>query len=723
MEMDTRRAVFLGTVAVLLISSIVLMCVLIQADPDQPTKSTHPLILVSLDGFRADYLDRHITPTLQSIGNRGVKANYMKPSYPTLTFPNHYTIVTGLYPAAHGIIANSFYDPVYKEKFSMGTKDGKWWGGEPIWNTVTSQGKISATYFWPGSDANIGGIHPSYWYPYNGSIPYTDRVDKVIEWLTIPDPTKRPDLITLYFDHTGHGINLTHLSLQVNETVKIVDNMIKRLMKGLDDNYLTQDVNIIILADHGMAPAGQTRLIELNELVPNIHNRSFTYTGAFSRIEPTIKTKDEKMDILGSLACKRPQLRAYGKTELPVRFHFGDNRRIETIVLDLDDGWTTAIKSNWSLKGQHGYDNYYKKMNALFLATGPDFKEKTEITSFQNIELYNLMCHLVGVTPAPNNGTLGSLYHILAKPPPYPFVPPEKRPSTAVYPEDVNSKLNISGCPNDFKTPPKWFDALKISNTERNKLETFHLPWGIPQTGQLPAKILLLHHKDHVTGYSTALKMPLWTSYTLDNVPQGTIISKWTSDVRLNVATSPTCLSYDHLNDTNYKMTPLFPPQLSSNASLPGVPYLVSNAVPVKLPVPRDWLKLIRAKVPDWLAKRGPINFLSGPVFDDNADGFPDNFTEFTSPPSIPTHIFLIITQCKTRPSFDGCPQDDLRAISFIFPEVQSVNNCLNGTNYLLEFSAKVKDVELVTGLRFYPNLEFSNRISLVLKMIVDLWQ
>ncbi|XP_042219889.1 venom phosphodiesterase-like [Homarus americanus] len=282
--------------------------------------------------------------------------------------------------------------------------------------------------------------------PYNGSIPYTDRVDKVIEWLTIPDPTKRPDLITLYFDepdHTGHGFGPD--SKEVNETVKIVDNMIKRLMKGLDDNYLTQDVNIIILADHGMAPAGQTRLIELNELVPNIHNRSFTYTGAFSRIEPTIKTKDEKMDILGSLACKRPQLRAYGlackrpqlraygKTELPVRFHFGDNRRIETIVLDLDDGWTTAIKSNWSLKGQHGYDNYYKKMNALFLATGPDFKEKTEITSFQNIELYNLMCHLVGVTPAPNNGTLGSLYHILAKPPPYPFVPPSEELGSLIF--------------------------------------------------------------------------------------------------------------------------------------------------------------------------------------------------------------------------------------------------------------------------------------------------
>ncbi|XP_045626409.2 venom phosphodiesterase isoform X1 [Procambarus clarkii] len=689
--------------------------------------STHPLILVSLDGFHSDYISRGLTPTLVSLGARGVRAPYMKPSYPSKTFPNHYTIVTGLYPESHGILDNDFADPVFNATFSTGNTEsfqGRWWGGEPIWNTLTRQGKISATYFWPGSDVDIGGQHPTYWFPYDKDVPYPDRVDQVLEWVSLP-VEERPAWISLYYnmpDKVAHHFGPD--SKEVNDKLVILDQMLERLLNGLDIRGLRSCVNVVVLSDHGTAASDWiTSVIKLADYVPDIASTATVFTGAFSRIRPLNDSHEVKMAMMKELSCQRKEMRVYPREGLPTRFHFSNNRRIEDIVLDLDPGFVATISFPYTKNGHHGYDNYFHEMNALFVASGPDFKTKMEVEPFQNIELYNLMCYLTGVEPSANNGTLGSLYHILANPPPAPQLPTEYKPPTSVYPErDITPRLRMSGCPGDLHVPEPWLVSLKLNEEERNKTEMLHLPWGIPHSSPLPASLTLLHHQDHVTGYSQTLKMPLWSSFSLQEAPLKDLTSQWCSDVRLTTTTTPTCGAYAHLAARNISMYPLFPPGFSWNASLPRLPFLVSNAVPASKQLIYRWEALLQELVPAWLALYGPLNLVLGPVFDNNADSLPDDFHNFTIP-EVPSHLFSVVTRCKTKvTSLDLCSPSDLDAAAFIIPMVEFISNCQSNADYLAEFSAKVHDVELVTGLTFFPDLDFQTRTSLVLRMIPRLW-
>nr|XP_045626408.1 venom phosphodiesterase-like [Procambarus clarkii] len=723
--MDAKRIIIGGVVTVYVVVTVSLMAVLFQ-DQDLSCDAKYPrrpLLLLSLDGFRADYLRRGLTPTLQALAERGVKVPYMNPSYPTLTFPNHYTIVTGLYPESHGIIANSFFDPEFNKSFSMSSSEPEWWGGDPIWNTVKRKGKKSAAYFWPGSDHNINGSYPNYWFPYDGSVNYTDRVDKVLDWLTY-SLDSRPDFICFYLDepdHHGHGSGPN--SEAVNTQLERVDAMVKRLLEGMDREGITSCVNMIILADHGMAAAGPRRVIDLVDYISDIKKASYSYEGAFSRIDPKNDSEEVKMAMMKKLSCQRKEMRVYPREGLPTRFHFSNNRRIEPIVLDLDPGFVTKIYSTYSLEGQHGYDSHYRTMNALFIASGPDFKTQMEAEPFQNIELYNLMCYLTGVEPSANNGTLGSLYHILANPPPAPQLPTEEKPPTSLYPTtDVTPLLHISGCPGDLTTPQSWLELLGLNEEERNKTEMLHLPWGIPHSSPLPASLTLLHHQDHVTGYSQTLKMPLWTSFSVrqqwDNATW-----PWSSDVRLTNTTTPTCTDYQQLDTSNISMYPLFPPGFSWNTSVPQIPFLVSNAVPASKQLIYRWEALLQELVPAWLALYGPLNLVLGPVFDNNADSLPDDFHNFIKIPEVPSDLFAVVTRCKIyATSLDLCSPGDLDAASFIVPMDESVSNNLSNADYLTEFSAKVHDVELVTGLTFFPDLDFQTRNSLVLRMLPHLW-
>ncbi|XP_063883864.1 venom phosphodiesterase-like [Scylla paramamosain] len=688
----------------------------------------HPVILVSTDGFRADYLNRDLTPTLKKLAETGIHAPYLQPSYPTQTFPNHYTIVTGLYPESHGIISNKFYDPEFHATFSIGTeesKKGRWWGGDPIWNTITRQGKISATFFWPGSDVPIDDQYPTYWVEFDESIPFEYRVDKVLEWVSLPEE-ERPVWISLYFQEPDHTAHMTGPdSSLVNKKLQYVDQMLQRLVDGLEERELLSCVNLIILADHGMASSVDLPdyVINLKDYIPDIYDAAYTFTGAFSRIDPKNKSEEVEQDMMSKLACKREELRVYQREDLPTRLHFSNNRRIEDIVLDLDPGYVATVSSSFSNLGNHGYDYYNHEMDALFIALGPDFLHNMEIEPFHNIELYNLMCHLTGVNPSPNNGTLGSLYHILAHPPEYPQLPEEEKPTTSGFPEgDLGPLLGMSGCEGDLEFPEDWLASLNFSFEQQQELEAIHVPWGIPHSGHLPANLTLLHHPDHVTAYSEALRMPLWTSFSVESGRPGTPLKQWCSDVRLHTDTTQTCASYGVLEPLNITMHPLFAPKYSKDASLGRLPYLVSNAVPVSLSLAKHWEQLMDLLVPAWLEALGPLNLLVGPVFDNNADSFPDNFLDFSSP-EVPSDLFAVITRC-TEPvsSLTVCPHAKLDANSFIFPQKQLVTNCMDAEKYTHEFSAKVHDIELVTGLTLYPDTGAHNRTSLILRSHSDMW-
>ncbi|KAK7066956.1 ectonucleotide pyrophosphatase phosphodiesterase [Halocaridina rubra] len=602
-----------------------------QLDPltCPPTYENHPLIFVSMDGFRADYLTRDLTPTIMALGSKGVKAPYMKPSYPTITFPNHYTLVTGLYPPYHGIIANKFYDPVFNAEFRVGRPESfkkRWWGGEPIWKTVKNQGKKSASFFWPGSE--VDDNHPDYWLYYNESIPFTRRVEQVLAWLDLPPP-ERPSYIGLYMhEPDGSGHDFGPYSREINEALITVDSMMKLLVEGLQVRNLLSCVNLLVVADHGMAEAGDNRVIRLDDYIPNVVSRSRFWKGAFVRLQPHDNSPETKADMMNALSCQRPEMRVYEKTTLPIRWHMNNQRSVEDIVLDVDAGYSVGGDSSFKADaGEHGYDNFFSVMNALFVAHGPDFQRHVEVEAFQNIELYNLMCHLMGVQPAPNNGTWGALHHMLAHPPPSPLPKGlERIPELAVLPreENIEEHLKNGWCEGDDSDDDDWLDILANAQDNARYITYDHFPWGVPSLGTFKDSTLLLVHQDTVTAYSTPLKMPLWTSFTTSGHRKGSKPVPWRSDVRLEKEDTPTCISYDTLLPHNISRYPLFHPEFSTDENFAQLPFLISNALPFTHQLAHRWNEL-RWLVKDlnwWL---GDLNIILGPVFDYNSDTFVDD--------------------------------------------------------------------------------------------------
>ena len=388
------------------------------AIPSDQTGLKDVLILVSLDGFRHDYLEFTELPALNIIVSKGIRAKGLIPVFPSKTFPNHYSIVTGLYPDRHGILANTMYDPAFDETFTLhngASRDGKWCGGEPIWVTAEKQGLISATYFWPGSDAAIRGIRPTYYKKFDGSVPYADRTKQVISWLALPKD-KRPDFITLYFqspDTEGHknGPN----PKGVEEALKKVDHEIDRLLRGIENLKMTDHVNLIIVSDHGMSPISRDSMIFLDDYIDLKDIRTINRSPVADIIPNTGKSEA----IFEALKTAHPKMEVYRKGDLPRRLHYNDHPRISPIIAIAHDGWSISDRSffnahpNSFLGATHGYDPKYPNMWGIFLAMGPAFKEGIEIREFENIHLYALMCKILDIDPAPNDGRLNELIQIL----------------------------------------------------------------------------------------------------------------------------------------------------------------------------------------------------------------------------------------------------------------------------------------------------------------------
>ncbi|KAA0201529.1 hypothetical protein HAZT_HAZT005420, partial [Hyalella azteca] len=588
-------------------------------------------------------------------------------------------------------------------------------------------GKKSATFFWPGSDVPIGGQYPTYWYPYNSSVPYEDRVQQVreicvqvLDWVTLP-ADERPAWITLYFDepdHTGHAEGPD--SQGINDQLVRMDGLIGQLVTGLENAELLNCVNLIIVADHGMAGGGLGWVIKLSDYISDLDDTAYTYTGAFTRLDPKNDSDEVKYDMMRKLACQRTDMRTYEKSGLPKRFHFSNNRRIEDIVLDLDDGRYGSVSSSYYNNGNHGYDNYFPAMNALFVARGPAFKSGLELAPFQNIQLYNLMCHLTGVLPAENNGTLGALNAMLNTP--GPIIPlPEVR--TRLKPSQ-QGRLGRTAASRlvperDGIARQDWLSLLNMTSEEQARLESKHAPWGLPRVLNQTDGLTLLHQPDFITAYSSSLKMPVWSSFSLFGAPTGTPAFNWTSDVRLNADQSVTCADYDSL--TNVTMAPLFFPGFSSDSSQSKIPYMVSNAVPSTEQQQRHWQDLMSHLIARWLGS-GSLNVIVGPVFDRNADSHADVFNSTETFPQLPTVLFAIVTRCSIGGNITACEPQNLESRAFLYPTVQPVENCLESSEYALEFSSTVRDVRIITGLAFYPDLSFDDRVRLETVVHQSLW-
>jgi len=353
------------------------------------------VVLVSLDGFRWDYNKYFDTPNLDALASKGVKAKSMKPSYPTKTFPNHYSIVTGLYPDHHGIVNNSFYDPKLKEAFSLGSSaktDARFYGGNPIWNVAEEQGVKTASFFWPGSDT--GDRSPSIFKRYDASVPYDSRIETVMEWLKLPEK-ERPHLITLYFDepdYTGHTFG--PLSNENKVVVHKMDSIIGSLSRKLDALAIGKEINLIIVSDHGMTNISDGKKVKiLDYLKPNW----LEYAEVINPIM-SISASLNSQDSISKALRKVPHIRYWKTGKLPKRLHYGNNDRTLDFVIEAKKGYSLVKNSSQKIKGgTHGYDNKVKDMHAIFYAKGPDFKVNKRLRTFQNVSVYNLIAQILGL--------------------------------------------------------------------------------------------------------------------------------------------------------------------------------------------------------------------------------------------------------------------------------------------------------------------------------------
>ena len=400
-----------------LISSLALL-VLVTVCSSTPLRSQraarHPLLLVSLDGFRHDYMALHHPPTLEALAQSGVKADALIPQFPSLTFPNHYSIVTGLRPENHGIVANEIRDAalpgVFSPKNTEVVNDGRWWGGEPIWVTAERQGVRSGTMFWPGSTAVIQGVRPSYYRAFDQSLPNTSRVDQVLAWLDLPE-SQRPRFFSLYFDITdtvGHESGPE--SAELKQSVLKVDSDIQYLIDGLKKRKLFDEIDLIFVSDHGMTSLDPKQLIALEKMI-DINQVETIGGGALLGVFPKPGFEDS---IYQSLRKVQSHFKVFKRDEVPERFHYTQSKRIPPILCLADEHWYMSPKAReLTTKGTHGFDNQLESMQGFFVAHGPDFKSDLKVKAFENIHIYSLMTHLLGLKAAKNDGDFEKISEVL----------------------------------------------------------------------------------------------------------------------------------------------------------------------------------------------------------------------------------------------------------------------------------------------------------------------
>jgi len=370
-----------------------------------------PLLLISLDGFRWDYCALHPaeTPNLRALARAGTTAEGLIPVYPTNTFPNHYSIATGLRPVHHGIINNDFFDAdrgaffAYRNPAAVAA--AHWWGGEPIWTTAGRQGRPSASYFWVGSEAEIHGLRPTFWKRYDYSIAFGQRLDELVGWLTLP-ADRRPAVVTFYLEETNSaGHTYGPDSPELAAAVRLLDTRVGEIRDRLAALGITPD--FVIVSDHGMTPTSHGRVLFLDDYV-DLATVQIDFGGSAVGLRPN----DGDAAALVAKFSALPHARAALVSDLPAHFHLKDHPRVPPVWIVPEPGWIVTQRARFESArargkfniGDHGYDPDHPDMRGLFIASGPSFKAGVVVPPVENIHIYNLLCAALRLKPAPNDG-------------------------------------------------------------------------------------------------------------------------------------------------------------------------------------------------------------------------------------------------------------------------------------------------------------------------------
>ncbi|MBK9290704.1 MAG: alkaline phosphatase family protein [Bacteroidetes bacterium] len=384
--------------------------------PEPKHKPGQYLVVLSMDGFRWDYLEKARTPNLDEIAKSGVRAERFIPSFPTTTFANHYTMATGLRPSKHGIVANSFYDPLTDRYFNRpgnrkSVEDGTFYGGEPIWVTAELQGIRTATCFWVGSEADVKGIRPTYWKLYQHNMPFADRIDTVLYWLGLPE-SRRPQLVMWYMDEPdskGHRLGPENDSLI--PLIERLDSLVGVFHARLKALPFYDQINIIVVSDHGMAQLNPDKKVVLDHFVDT------TAIIGFDGGSPVMnfRIKPGRLEEFLDQLARVPNIRYWKRGHAPAYLEAGDHPRLHDVTVLADNGYTLSWSGErWRLRGAHGYDNTNPDMHGIFLAKGPAFlNDGYTKKPFHNIHLYQLMAEILGLQPAQTDGSRDSIHDLL----------------------------------------------------------------------------------------------------------------------------------------------------------------------------------------------------------------------------------------------------------------------------------------------------------------------
>ncbi len=364
------------------------------------------VILISFDGFRWDYLNRGISPNLEKLRNEGISTLSLRPAFPTKTFPNHISLITGMYVENHGIISNHFHDCCHNLTYSMADtnsiRESRWYLGEAFWETAERNGIKTASYFWPGSELRLDYRRPSYYYKYDHNRHYEKKINGIIEWLKLPIE-KRPHFITLYFHETDtyahdYGVN----SDEVNSAIKHLDSVTGFLVSELEKINMKDSVNIIIVSDHGMTDISIDRIINIESMIED-YDCKFADDGPYLQVMPN---EDKIKDVYNILKKNENNYRVYLKEEMPGYYHYNKHPYIYPIIVIADIGWSVSTnrRSSWlgRARANHGYDRNHIDMHGIFIANGPSFKSNYKTGTLWNIDLYPLLCKIFQIQPRSN---------------------------------------------------------------------------------------------------------------------------------------------------------------------------------------------------------------------------------------------------------------------------------------------------------------------------------
>lgn len=363
------------------------------------------VVLVSFDGFASRYVDQLQPPELLDLAANGIWASDgMLPVYSSKTFPNHYSLATGTYPAKHGIVGNTFYDPTRDEVYRIGDReqveDGTWYGAEPLWVTAERQGMVAASYYWVGSEADVLGARPSYWRRYDESVDNESRIDQVLDWLSYP-PQSRPHLITLYFslvDGAGHEYGPE--SVEVQQAVAEADSLLRALRQGLSRLPITEQVTLIVTSDHGMDGYLADHIEYLSDALPNLEGIRPMEMGPNGTLFVE-GGRDQVIAVRDAINAALDHVTAHLTEETPEHLHYRGNPRMGDLVLMPDSGWAVypANDRPARLGFTHGWDPKITSMRALFMAEGGALPTGRTLPAFENVQVYPLVTRLLGLEP------------------------------------------------------------------------------------------------------------------------------------------------------------------------------------------------------------------------------------------------------------------------------------------------------------------------------------